>query len=58
MTYSVAVIGLGAIGMGAAQSCIRAGLNAYGVDLLNPNALEHLKNKGAKGMGAKYSQFC
>ncbi|VEH65561.1 oxidoreductase [Rodentibacter pneumotropicus] len=31
--YSVAVIGLGAMGMGAAQSCVKAGLITYGVDL-------------------------
>jgi len=32
MSYAVAVIGLGAMGMGAAQSCVRAGLDTYGVD--------------------------
>ncbi|EHK90899.1 3-hydroxyisobutyrate dehydrogenase [Aggregatibacter actinomycetemcomitans RhAA1] len=32
--------------MGAAQSCIRAGLTTYGVDL-NPTALEKLKTDGA-----------
>ena len=37
--YSVAVIGLGSMGMGAAKSCIKAGLDTYGVDL-NPKALE------------------
>lgn len=56
MTYSVAVIGLGAMGMGAAQSCIQAGLDTYGVDL-NPNALEHLKDKGAKGVGQSAVDF-
>ncbi|MDO5054778.1 MAG: NAD(P)-dependent oxidoreductase [Pasteurella oralis] len=45
--FSVAVIGLGAMGMGAAQSCVRAGLETYGVDL-NPVALEKLKADGAK----------
>lgn len=45
--YSVCVVGLGSMGMGAAQSCIRAGLNTYGVDL-NPVALETLRQAGAK----------
>ncbi|UAX41718.1 L-threonate dehydrogenase [Pasteurella canis] len=45
--FSVAVIGLGAMGMGAAQSCLRAGLATYGVDL-NPVALEKLKAEGAQ----------
>ncbi len=38
--YSVAVIGLGSMGMGAAVSCINAGLTTYGIDL-NPVALEN-----------------
>ena len=45
--YSVAVIGLGSMGMGAAVSCINAGLTTYGIDL-NPVALEKLKAAGAK----------
>ncbi|WP_233143412.1 L-threonate dehydrogenase [Aggregatibacter actinomycetemcomitans] len=45
-SYSVAIVGLGAMGMGASQSCIRAGLTTYGVDL-NPKALEKLKTDGA-----------
>jgi putative dehydrogenase len=44
--HSVAVIGLGSMGMGAAKSCIRAGLTTYGVDI-NPAALETLKASGA-----------
>jgi len=43
---SVGVIGLGSMGMGAAQSCIKAGLHTYGVDL-NPIALDQLRNSGA-----------
>lgn len=43
---SVCVIGLGSMGMGAALSCIKAGLNTYGVDL-NPAARAQLKNAGA-----------
>ncbi|WP_249963158.1 L-threonate dehydrogenase [Histophilus somni] len=45
--FSVAVIGLGAMGMGAAKSCIQAGLDTYGVDV-NLQALEILKTAGAK----------
>lgn len=44
---NVGVIGLGSMGMGAAQSCIRAGLNTWGVDL-NPQALEKLRQAGAQ----------
>lgn len=43
---SVCVIGLGSMGMGAALSCIKAGLNTYGADL-NPAARAQLKNAGA-----------
>ncbi|MDN4625818.1 L-threonate dehydrogenase [Erwinia sp. ACCC 02193] len=44
---NVCVIGLGSMGMGAAASCIRAGLNTWGVDL-NPAALETLRQTGAR----------
>ncbi|KAB7653199.1 MULTISPECIES: L-threonate dehydrogenase [Plesiomonas] len=53
---SVAVIGLGSMGMGAAKSCIRAGLDVYGIDL-NPVALEDLGNAGAKGVSTDANQF-
>lgn len=43
---SVCVIGLGSMGMGAAVSCIKAGLDTYGVDL-NPTAQTQLKRAGA-----------
>lgn len=43
---SVGVIGLGSMGMGAAKSCVRAGLQVYGFDL-NRNALEELGAYGA-----------
>lgn len=46
---SVGVIGLGSMGMGAAQSCIRAGLPTYGFDI-NPGALEALHHAGAKAV--------
>lgn len=48
---SIAVIGLGSMGMGAAKSCIRAGLDVYGIDL-NPIALETLGNYGAKAVAS------
>ncbi|KXF82428.1 L-threonate dehydrogenase [Enterovibrio coralii] len=53
---SVGVIGLGSMGMGAAKSCIRAGLDVYGVDL-NPAALEALGNAGAKAVATDANQF-
>lgn len=53
---SVAVIGLGSMGMGAAKSCVRAGLDVYGVDL-NPVALETLGNFGAKAVSSDANQF-
>lgn len=54
--YSVAVVGLGSMGMGAAISCIRAGLDTYGVDI-NPDVLERLKSVGAKGVSHDLSDF-
>ncbi|MGL5407540.1 MAG: L-threonate dehydrogenase, partial [Shewanella sp.] len=42
--------------MGAAKSCIRAGLDVYGIDL-NPVALEDLGNAGAKGVSTDANQF-
>lgn len=56
MSYAVAVVGLGAMGMGAARSCIRAGLDTYGVDL-NSRALDALKAAGAKGVAADAGAF-
>lgn len=54
--FSTAVIGLGAMGMGAAESCIRAGLTTYGVDL-NIETLEKLKSKGAKAVAQSAVDF-
>ena len=56
MTYSVAVVGLGAMGMGAAQSCIKAGLDTYGVDL-DEKLLSKLKAAGAKGVAKNADEF-
>lgn len=46
--YAVCIVGLGSMGMGAATSCINAGLTTYGVDL-NPQALAALQQAGANG---------
>lgn len=56
MTYSVAVVGLGAMGMGAALSCIKAGLDTYGIDL-DDKLLEKLSISGAKGVGKNAGDF-
>ncbi|KGQ70574.1 oxidoreductase [Chelonobacter oris] len=56
MSYSVAVVGLGAMGMGAALSCINAGLETYGIDL-NPVLLDKLKQAGAKQAAANADTF-
>lgn len=53
---NIGVIGLGSMGMGAAQSCIRAGLNTWGVDL-NPQALETLRQAGARGAQTSAASF-
>ncbi|UBO75067.1 L-threonate dehydrogenase [Aeromonas rivuli] len=49
--YQVAVIGLGAMGMGAALSCLRAGLHTHGIDL-DSSARERLATAGATSVGA------
>ena len=56
MAYSVAVIGLGAMGMGAAQSCVRAGLDTYGVDL-SAQARDVLQAAGTKAVAASADDF-
>ncbi|MFS1441663.1 MULTISPECIES: L-threonate dehydrogenase [unclassified Vibrio] len=53
---SVGVIGLGSMGMGAAKSCVRAGLDVYGFDL-NPQALETLCEYGAKAVSTNAVEF-
>ncbi|TDQ59380.1 putative dehydrogenase [Mesocricetibacter intestinalis] len=55
-SYSVAVIGLGAMGMGAALSCLRAGLTTYGIDL-NTAALARLKAAGATAVAQDAGAF-
>ncbi len=49
--YHVAVIGLGAMGMGAARSCLRARLTTYGIDLC-ATAREQLQAAGAAAVMA------
>lgn len=56
MSYAVAVIGLGAMGMGVAQSCVRAGLDTYGVDL-SAQARDVLQAAGAKAVAASADGF-
>lgn len=53
---NICVIGLGSMGMGAAKSCLRAGLNSWGVDL-NPAALENLRQAGARDAQPSASAF-
>ncbi len=54
--HTVAVIGLGSMGMGAARSCIRAGLKTYGVDI-NRDALDSLAEAGAAGVSSDCREF-
>jgi 3-hydroxyisobutyrate dehydrogenase-like beta-hydroxyacid dehydrogenase len=54
--YHVAVIGLGSMGMGAAKSCIRAGLTTYGIDL-RETARQDLLAAGAKGVADNPALF-
>ncbi len=53
---NICVIGLGSMGMGAAKSCLRSGLNTWGVDL-NPAALENLRQAGARDAQPSASAF-
>lgn len=55
-SYTVCVVGLGSMGMGAAQSCLRAGLRTYGADL-NPAARTALTEGGAAGAGENALAF-
>lgn len=48
--YRVAVIGLGSMGMGAARSCIAAGLETCGIDV-RQEALDELEQAGAAAVG-------
>lgn len=54
--FAVCIVGLGSMGMGAAKSCINAGLATYGVDL-NPQALATLQQAGAKQAATRADDF-
>ncbi|HGJ5065071.1 TPA: L-threonate dehydrogenase [Salmonella enterica subsp. enterica serovar Muenchen] len=54
--YHVGIVGLGAMGMGTAQSCIRAGLSTWGADL-NTCACDTLKEAGACGVSDNAAVF-
>ena len=55
-SMSICVVGLGSMGMGAAQSCIKAGLKTWGVDL-NPLALQTLRDSGAQAADTSARDF-
>ncbi|MGO2567283.1 L-threonate dehydrogenase [Serratia proteamaculans] len=54
--FAVCIVGLGSMGMGAAKSCINAGLATYGVDL-NPQTLATLQQAGAKQAATRADDF-
>ena len=54
--FHVCVVGLGSMGMGAAKSCVRAGLQTYGIDL-NEAACAELKQAGAVEVAADATGF-
>ncbi len=53
--FHVGIVGLGSMGMGAALSCVRAGLST-GADL-NSNACATLKEAGACGVSDNAATF-
>lgn len=53
---NVCVIGLGTMGMGAAKSCIKAGLKTYGGDI-SEKALSELKDAGAVKVSTNPQEF-
>ncbi len=53
---NVCVVGLGTMGMGAAKSCIRGGLNTYGGDI-SDKALQVLKDAGAVKVSKTPKEF-
>jgi len=53
---SIGIIGLGSMGMGAAKSCINAGLDVYGIDL-NETALATLSDAGAEAVSTNALDF-
>lgn len=54
--FHVGIVDLGSMGMGAALSCVRAGLSTWGADL-NSNACATLKEAGACGVSDNAATF-
>ncbi|UCQ33122.1 L-threonate dehydrogenase [Edwardsiella piscicida] len=54
--YRVGVVGLGAMGMGAARACIDAGLITYGADI-DPDARQTLLQYGGRDVAASAVDF-
>ena len=54
--YRVCVVGLGTMGMGAAVSCIKAGLETYGADIMEANR-KRLAEHGAAGTAGSAREF-
>ena len=54
--FHFGIVGLGSMGMGAALSCVRAGLSTWGADL-NSNACATLKEAGACGVSDNAATF-
>lgn len=50
------VVGLGAMGLGVAKSCARAGIDTFGVDL-NRDALDEFSSSGAAGVSTHGVDF-
>lgn len=55
-SFHVCVVGLGSMGMGAARSCLSAGLRTYGADL-NPAARDALRTAGAEAVAESATTF-
>lgn len=55
-TFGACVVGLGAMGMGAALSCVKAGLKTYGADVVPANR-ERLAAAGATGTAENARDF-
>lgn len=55
-SFGACVVGLGAMGMGAALSCVKAGLRTYGADVVEAN-LDRLAKAGAAGVAKNARDF-
>ena len=56
MALTVAVVGLGSMGYGMAQSCLRAGLTVHGVDIVAENVARFKADGGQSGPIADVAQ--